>query len=467
MKHFLTLLLILVLCSGILAGCKGTEQSATTAPANSSTAENTPTQKPTNTPKLTIPPEPTEFASKVEELEYRLTVSMLTDPVFEYCPEYDPAGYPNIKAIWFTGAKYGDKDTKVFAYIGFPSNASAENPVPAVVLMHGGGGYAFPEWVKIWNNRGYAAIAVGNTGYFPAKEGITNFYEASNWTRRVPKDVSEKDPRILPPDNDSMTSSKRDLTKQWMYHAVSQAIIANNILRNDERVDESKVGITGISWGSVITSITNGYDDRFAFAVPVYAGGYLSEALTWIKGNFSMKETQELWGAENRFNKVKMPVLFLTGATDPAFSPDTVDRSYADVENAVLAIQHGMVHGHSQGWDPPEIYRFADSVVKGKEGLITPKAQPTASMGRNVSFEINVPQDADEVQVVAYYINQPMSYSPSSQIQQVWKPQAGQYSNGTASVTLPDEAVMYFVELTVKVGTTRCTSSTRIVTIGG
>ncbi len=54
----------------------------------------------------------------------------------------------------------------------------------------------------------------------------------------------------------------------WMYHAVGQTILAANALRADSRVAADKVGVTGISWGGVISSITIGWDNRFAFAVP-------------------------------------------------------------------------------------------------------------------------------------------------------------------------------------------------------
>lgn len=40
------------------------------------------------------------YDEKREELETRLTQLKSAVPEFEYCPEYDPAGYPNIKAIW-------------------------------------------------------------------------------------------------------------------------------------------------------------------------------------------------------------------------------------------------------------------------------------------------------------------------------------------------------------------------------
>ena len=63
-----------------------------------------------------------------------------------------------------------------------------------------------------------------------------------------------------------------------MYHAVADTVLANSLLRSLPGVDADKVGIMGISWGGVITSTVIGIDDRFAFAIPTYGCGDLSEA---------------------------------------------------------------------------------------------------------------------------------------------------------------------------------------------
>jgi len=42
--------------------------------------------------------------------------------------------------------------------------------VPAVVLVHGGGGTAFADWVKMWTACGYAAIAVDLEGQIPTRD---------------------------------------------------------------------------------------------------------------------------------------------------------------------------------------------------------------------------------------------------------------------------------------------------------
>jgi hypothetical protein len=38
-----------------------------------------------------------------------------------------------------------------------------------MVLIHGGGGTAFADWVRLWTGRGYAAIAMDLCGCVPRK----------------------------------------------------------------------------------------------------------------------------------------------------------------------------------------------------------------------------------------------------------------------------------------------------------
>lgn len=390
------------------------------------------------------------FTTKNEELEYMFEqVLKQKDVTFEYCPEFDPKGYPNIKAIWIQGPKMGNRDTKFFAFIGFPKGASKESPVPAVVLNHGGGGYAYASWVDIWNQKGYAAIAIGNTGYAPTLPGMSDFYSNSSWTHTLTDEMIAADPRILPPDNDGMYSSMGPIDRMWMYHAVSQTILANTLLRNDERVMTDKVGTTGISWGGVITSIAIGYDNRFAFAIPVYGSGYLHESLSWMKQHFNADGTKELWDASLRLKNVKMPVLWLAWTNDTCFSINTNSKSYEDTENGVLTLLMNMGHGHLEGWNPAEIYRFADSVVKDGEGLTVCKTQPSGT--GKISFEIDIPSDASRIVARVQYLTEKMTYSADSHIEQTWKSTTGSVSGSTVTVTVPEDAWSYYVELTTVV----------------
>ena len=72
----------------------------------------------------------------------------------------------DVKAITFSGLPFRGKPTRVFAWLGIPKLENGQK-VPAMVLVHGGGGTAFDDWVRLWVNRGYAAIAMDTCGQVP------------------------------------------------------------------------------------------------------------------------------------------------------------------------------------------------------------------------------------------------------------------------------------------------------------
>ena len=72
-----------------------------------------------------------------------------------------------VEPIFIEGEPLKGRPTRIFAWWGLPEGASADKKVPAMVLVHGGGGTAFASWVKTWNDRGYAAIAMDNCGGIP------------------------------------------------------------------------------------------------------------------------------------------------------------------------------------------------------------------------------------------------------------------------------------------------------------
>ncbi len=396
--------------------------------------------------------------TKNQQLEAMINIAINSTPSFEYCPELDPKGCPGVHAIWIDGAELDGIKTKVFAYIGLPEGACTAAKCPGVVLHSGGTGHPYPEWVSIWNKRGYAAITVANTGYYPDPR-------TGAFVHTLPSSSVGNDSRILPPDNDAMRTAEGPIDKMWMYHAVTQTVLANSILRSDTRVDESRVGISGISWGSIITSISIGYDDRFAFAIPVYGSGYLDESLGWISTHFKRPGVMQLWDASLRFDKVKMPVFWLAWPNDTAFSIGPNDRSFESVENSALAFLMNWDHSNIHGREPEEIYRFADSIVLGAYGLTTCISQPGKE--RNISFEIKIPEDADKVSAKVYYITEKMSYTapPNTAIEQRWFSSSANVCGSTVTAQLPGDAYSYYVEMTTSVGDKSYITTTRFITI--
>ena len=135
---------------------------------------------------------------------------------------------PGVKAIWFAGVPYKGKPTRVFAYYGAPTG-DGKQKFPAMVLIHGGGGTAFAEWVRMWNARGYAAIAMDTTGAVPAKavddktmwnpqRTRNQFSGPTGWGDYANVDLAPED--------------------EWSYHAVAAAIGIRA-----EGVDQGDVGV--------------------------------------------------------------------------------------------------------------------------------------------------------------------------------------------------------------------------------
>ncbi|MBQ6824046.1 MAG: acetylxylan esterase [Clostridia bacterium] len=288
-------------------------------------------------------------------------------PAFDTEGEHKGVSLAGIEAIAYDGPDYKGEHTKIFAHIGFPDGG--KEPMPAVVLVHGGGGHPEDIWIKKWNERGYAALSMDITGFFPTKP-IPHLYEgfSEGLERRLAAPFAEEG-YTVGPNNSEMRDAELPLEEQWMYHAVSAVLLAHNILRSDKRVDPQRIGICGISWGGVITSIAIGYDPRFAFAIPIYGSGYLGCGHSDLDGRFKRPSVQK-WFAERRFDRVRMPVLWLCWNDDCCFSVNSNSMSYLETKEnhpaTCLSMLHGMGHSHRLGYRPEESYWFADAVLQGQ-----------------------------------------------------------------------------------------------------
>jgi dipeptidyl aminopeptidase/acylaminoacyl peptidase len=171
-----------------------------------------------------------------------------------------------LKSFFYGGADYKGKPTWVFAYYGTPAGKPPEGGWPAMVCAHGGGGSAFPAWVKFWNKRGYAAIAMDLEGHLPGGGhfGVEGGHPTNQGHKNAGPSRDGWFGDIALPD-----------TEQWFYHAVADVILANSLLRSYPEINQEKIGLTGISWGGTVVSAVAGVDPRFAFVIPVYGGGYI------------------------------------------------------------------------------------------------------------------------------------------------------------------------------------------------
>ena len=356
-------------------------------------------------------------------------------------PDVFPAdGYPsdpNLKAIFYQGLPWKGKPTRVFAWLGFPSDIStAELPerepkYPAIVLVHGGGGTAFKEWVKLWNQRGYVAISI-------AVEGQTDARSASD--KRGWKSHAWNGPHRIGIYQDS----NEPLQDQWMYHAVADTILAHSLLASLPQVDSKQIGLMGISWGGVITSTVIGIDSRFAFAIPTYGCGSLEDAENqWGRALGSNDMYQEVWNPMQRLPKATLPVLWLSWTGDTHFPMDALARSYRAASGPrLVSLVPNMRHSHQAGWVRPESYAFADSVIESGGSWITQESIKLAQQKIAGRFSSSRPIDE-----VTLYITRDAGEGPDrtwATTQLPWKQQGKQI---TFEGRLPADAQAWFISL--------------------
>jgi len=279
----------------------------------------------------------------------------------------------DVKPIFYDCGVWKGKPVKAFAWIGFPKNLKKGQQVPGVVLVHGGGGTAFPDWVRLWNERGYAAIAMDNCGGLPVWNETS--YGTNPWPRHAFSGPSGwgnfGEIGVLPPED------------QWVYQATATVIAAHSLLRSFPQVDAGRIGITGVSWGGVLTCIAAGVDDRFAFAAPVYGCGFLDVTvfgeIEQIKDHpEKAEEWKRRWDPSCYLPQAKIPFLWVDGTNDFAFPLSIVTKSLQTMPGKSWRCWPvRMPHGHGGVSEKPEeIHNFADTVTG--HGASLPMADFTA-----------------------------------------------------------------------------------------
>jgi cephalosporin-C deacetylase-like acetyl esterase len=342
---------------------------------------------------------------------------------------------PGVKAIWFAGLPYKGKPTRVFAYYGVPANAQGKK-VPAMVLIHGGGGTAFAEWVRMWNARGYAAIAMDTVGTIPAK--ATD--EKTTWNPAIRRRTEFSGPAGWG-DFTNVDLPPRD---QWSYHAVAAAIRAHSLLRSFAEVDVKRVGVTGISWGGYLTSMVAGLDARFRFAAPVYGCGYLGEDSAWLK-NFAELGPQRaerwlsLWDPSQYVGRARMPMLWVNGTNDFAYPPNSWRKTHRLAKGPkTLAYRVRMPHGHQQGAKPEEIFQFADHILRKGPAPARVKRQGFDNDRAWVRFSSRKPITKAEL---AY------TRDGGKWQDRKWEIAPAELSKGSASAAVPADAKAFYLNL--------------------
>ncbi|MBT3194076.1 MAG: hypothetical protein HN341_16150 [Verrucomicrobia bacterium] len=336
-----------------------------------------------------------------------------------------------MKAIYFDALDYTGAPTRVYAYVGIPAGASAGSPVPGAVLVHGGGGTAYADWVTEWTNRGYAAISI-------AVEGQTDERVDGKWVKHA----------MAGPSRGALYNDSPDsLTDQWMYHAVADCVLANSLLRSLPEVDANKVGLSGFSWGGVITSTAIGIDNRFTFAIPTYGCGHLYDARNYYGHNLANNESyKQIWDPMIRITNAAMPVLWFSWPEEPHFPMDSLAYTYHGAPGRrMVSLKPGM--GHGGNWHSPESYDFADSIISS--GAPWCEQQSISLVGSTATVVFNSTKDLNSASLIYATENDEITTDISTNMDWTETPLSAPVEapagTWTVTATVPGNATAWFI----------------------
>ena len=353
-----------------------------------------------------------------------------------------------IRSLTFRNELFQGKPTDVFAFYATPGSISGDKSkdenLPAVVLIHGGGGTAFAEWVSLWANRGYAAIAMDLSGRRPE---APKFHEKTGELirRRVKRTRLEHGG----PEADHIAKFQNvggDITDDWQFHAVAGVVRAHSLIRSFPEVDADRTAVTGISWGGYMTCLVASIDDRFKAAVPVYGCGFLYEGESVQKrliDSLDEKKRAEwirVYEPSAWLPKCRVPILFVNGTNDKHYPLSSYLRSFNLVKSAKqIRIGVNMRHSHQAGWAPAEIGLFIDQHVNRGQPL--PQLSSPKTEKRKVSAEISFALPLKRVQLHFTTDAGPL-------VDRKWQSQDASLSGKTISASVPAEATIWMLSAT-------------------
>lgn len=398
---------------------------------------------------LTITNNYSQATSGPSYIKQELTSSgVYNSPSFEFTTAYDD--YNNvvvngtIRGMFYEGLSYSEAQndenrTKIFAWYGEPAGISEGQKVPAVILVHGGGGRANTDWVAEWVNRGYIAIAMSNRGTTPDDE---------------PFEYAGPSQPTFFSDNDG------PLHDQWFYHAIANSMIANSLLRNDTfttLVDKSNIGITGISWGGIINTVIAGIDERLDFIVPVYGCAFLTRSPVYSNQFANMNQLAQNFYLANWEPSLytplhTAPMLYVNSNKDLQFTLNIFGQTYESSNSTekFLRIEHLMDHGHGPGRKPEEIYDFADYITGFDANAVKPLEFTSELIddNRNITYKYNFDGFVDEA--VLYYSKDTVEWDKADPNYE-WLTQNAtltqDINSGTVTTTIPDDAQVYYINI--------------------
>lgn len=285
-----------------------------------------------------------------EYLEKNKTIETLWEKADVCLPE----GFQNIQAGYY---KLG-KENRIFAFMGVPETPMPEGGYPAVLLIHGGQGCAFYEWVKKWTDNGYVAIAPDFDSNYPI---------ALDYDSRRTENLKGG-----PHGYGSMNEIYSD--NPWIYFSVLSAQKAIDVLEKENNINLEKIGLVGISWGGFLSLIVASIEKRVKCVEIFYSTAFISNTKWFADLGLAKLNKEELeiynqyFDPQNYLSNITQPIAFFAGTDDIAFMMKNRRRTTDLIKSQkTFSYRLSYVHGHIEAWEAVEAAIYMNSVFYGTE----------------------------------------------------------------------------------------------------
>ncbi|MBR2440087.1 MAG: dienelactone hydrolase family protein [Lentisphaeria bacterium] len=289
-----------------------------------------------------------------------------------------------------------------FAYIGIPSTPMPKGGYPGIVLIHGGGGTAFPGWTKMWVDKGFVVIAL-------------------DWYNQMPVPKHKHIPTNSIESKIELPGGKR----QDHISNVANMAVAHSLLRSLKEVNPEKTAFVGLSWGSWYGTMLASLDNRFNGGVLIYCG--------------DRKFHRKIFNG--RFvHAAKVPLYWVVSTHDQNVNLRTLNNSFKicptiDTKSIVIELPHSHI-----GFEFDSCFRMAEyyttkavpalpklSEMKVKDGIASCKI---ISSGKGIKNAVLCYTDDDK--------------QPKYHLRK-WKTVPAEIKDDTITAKVPKGAYMYYI----------------------
>ena len=210
----------------------------------------------------------------------------------------------NLTECTFTGMTHEGSKVRVYAISGIPEG---KDHLPAILHIHGGGQTVNPQWLRFWNDHGYAALTFNWGGAWPNREKFTG------WGKLTQGNHRDAGAMVMATEPSVRASS------WYLWTRISRRALT--CLAQQPGVDRNRLGIFGVSMGGTIVWPFAAMDRRVKAACAIYGVGWNTYPDEVGSPDPKAADTAiKLWRntmeSESYAGLVQCPILFLNATND-------------------------------------------------------------------------------------------------------------------------------------------------------